>query len=203
MNNRFERNESTLFEPSAHRLVTALGYCIAAIAVFTLFWLAADVTGVLVAFAAVGVWLVLGAPYAIATGAIAIAALTPESQIVAVLAGVAFLVFLVASTPASPIPGRYALSVLLGFVCFAPLALVLPQMIGYWQAAALLVIGIALVAYSLYRYHLYRLGLLDDTESKSNESTPVSETQTKTSKTESSPAQRKDNSRVETTTENT
>jgi len=141
------------------RLLVGVG----SLPVVALCWVVAGVSGVLTGLVVAALWYGLGAPYAVAAGAVLLAAFTPEvgTPLPYALAGVALLVPVLVPVLAAPDPRQGVAWTVAVAVAVGTLSWLLVTAAPIWLAAGGLLGVLAIAAYALYRYYLLRVGLLD------------------------------------------
>lgn len=132
----------------------------------------AGLLGTVAGIATVGVWYLLGTPYAVAAGTLLATATAPQpvEPLAVVLVATPLLVLVLAPVVATPHGTTAIVVALVTTGALAGSGWLLLQSLPLWLVALTLLSLLAITVYSQHRYLLLRLGLLDDTREHSETS---------------------------------
>lgn len=135
---------------------------LAVVALVVAFGVAAGLLGLLAGLATAAIAYVLGLPYALAAGHVALIVTVPDGidPFTLVLVEAAFMAVLLAPVRRTASPGRIALVAVTSVLALAGTAWLVVGSQSLWLAATTLLALLALTAYGIHRLALVRLGLV-------------------------------------------
>ncbi|ELY62807.1 hypothetical protein [Natrinema versiforme] len=150
------------------------------------FTVVAGSLGALAGIATAVVWYVLGTPYALAVGHVALVASAPSGidPLAVVIVEAAFIVVLLAPVRRTASPGRIALVAVASSVVLTGTAWLVADLQSIQLAATTVLLLFAITVYGCHRYELVRLGLVPNDDGGS--SSPATGESTDEQTTESS-----------------